>query len=303
MIPNIIHFIFGLKSDFGGKPFSFIHLLAVLTAAKVNRPSKIFLHYAYEPTGEWWERAKPYLTLNQVTPPSEIFGRPLEHFAHRADVLRLEVLMQHGGIYLDMDVVCINSFAPLLPNDFVMGVEPGAGLCNAVMLASSGAEFIRVWYEKYRGFDGAQWAHHSVSVPYRLAKQHPWLIHIQDEYSFFYPMHDDVTHFYLWNRTPLWVRRRVIEKISEHISVHIRNAFSLSKRDRPYPPLRHLLHGKRWQFEKLSQSFCVHLWESIWWNDLQKMTPAAILEGAGNFARLIRKVLGEDQLPLLLKFG
>jgi hypothetical protein len=185
MIPNIIHFIYGLKSDFGGKEFSLIHFLAVVTAAKVNRPEKLYFHYAYEPTGAWWERAKPYLTMNKVVPPAEIFGRPLEHFAHQADVLRLEVLMQYGGIYLDMDVVCVNSFAPLMHKNCVMGIQPGKGLCNAVILARPGSQFIRLWYEKYRDFDGRHWSHHSVALPMQLARQHPTLIDIQDEYSFF----------------------------------------------------------------------------------------------------------------------
>src|SRR5687767_12052334 len=56
MIPNRIHFIFGLHPDFGGKPFSFVHYLAIASAAAVNSPSEIILHHAHEPAGEWWER-------------------------------------------------------------------------------------------------------------------------------------------------------------------------------------------------------------------------------------------------------
>ena len=33
-VPNVIHFCFGLKADFGQRPFSFVHYLAVKTALR-----------------------------------------------------------------------------------------------------------------------------------------------------------------------------------------------------------------------------------------------------------------------------
>lgn len=38
---------------------------------------------------------------------TEIFGNPVEHFAHKADVIRLEALRDYGGAYLDTDVLVI----------------------------------------------------------------------------------------------------------------------------------------------------------------------------------------------------
>lgn len=35
---------------------------------------------------------------------TEIFGRKVEKLAHKADVIRLEVLRDYGGIYLDTDM-------------------------------------------------------------------------------------------------------------------------------------------------------------------------------------------------------
>ncbi|CAO3621663.1 unnamed protein product [Cunninghamella echinulata] len=50
---------------------------------------------------------KPYLTLHQVDLVPEIFGQPISHFAHQADIIRLDVLNEYGGIYLDMDVISL----------------------------------------------------------------------------------------------------------------------------------------------------------------------------------------------------
>jgi len=299
MIPNFIHFVFGLNSDFGDKGFSFVHYLAVVSAWKVNRPENIFFHYCYEPNGIWWENAKPYLSLNRINSPTKIFDRPLEHYAHKADVVRLEVLMKYGGIYLDMDVICINSFKPLLQEVFVMGEQPRRGLGNSVMLARRESEFLRIWYESYRDFDGNRYDHHSIAIPHTLAQRYPSLIHVLDEYAFFYPMWQDPTQNALWSdKSPIW-HWPVLKKVIRHIYVKTYNMLSSSRLTSPYPPLSHLLGGREWQFDRLKQSYCIHLWETAWWNQLQQLTPQVIVKNNGNLPRIIRQVLGQDLIPML----
>lgn len=190
-IPNIFHFIFGLHRDFGKTPFSFIHYLSIRSVYEINRPDNIFFYYKYEPRGKWWQASKKMVTLVPIEPPTEIFGKPLLHFAHKADVLRIEVLMKYGGVYLDMDVICLKPFKELFNYDFVMGVESEEGLCNAVMLSRPDSEFLKIWYEEYRSFRSkgrdVYWNEHSVKLPLRLAKENPDLIHIEGVKSFFYP--------------------------------------------------------------------------------------------------------------------
>lgn len=36
-----------------------------------------------------------------------IYGNEVVHFAHKADVLRLEALRDYGGVYLDTDVLVV----------------------------------------------------------------------------------------------------------------------------------------------------------------------------------------------------
>jgi len=55
---SIIHFCFGMTPDFGGRPFSLSHYLAVRSAWEVLKPERMMLHCRYVPTGEWWERAR-----------------------------------------------------------------------------------------------------------------------------------------------------------------------------------------------------------------------------------------------------
>ncbi len=196
MIPNIFHFCFGLSEDFGGKKFSLVHYLAIKSAREVNLPENIFLYYKYEPSGEWWEKARQIITLVKVEPPDEIFGNKLLHVAHKADIIRLQKLIEFGGIYLDLDTVCKKSFSPLLKHNFVIGKQGKwrrMGLCNAVMMSEKNSEFARLWLSEYKTFRSSgkdkYWAEHSVKVPLKLAKQNPDLLHVEPYDSFHFPLY------------------------------------------------------------------------------------------------------------------
>lgn len=301
MIPNNIHFVFGLDKNFGGEGFvfSFVHFLAVITAYEVNNPEIIYFHYAYEPTGPWWEKARPYLTLSKIDPPQEIFGNPIQHVAHKADVVRIKKLIELGGIYLDMDVVCINPFKPLLKHECVLGREPTTGLCNAVILAKKDADFLKIWYESYHNFDGSIWAYHSVKLPHLLAQKHPDLIDVQSSYKFFYPKCEDPNHA-LWSE-----KRHVLKdsrKVFRTIKQKAKRRLTLKSNENTYLPLRHHLMSRNQHFEKIKKlSYCIHLWEHQWWDKhLSHLSPEVIISGNFNFSRIIRYALRNTDINALL---
>lgn len=190
VIPNEYHFIFlSSGSQTTKRPFSLIHYLAIASCQQVNGSGAINLYYDREPDGPWWERAKPCLRPIQVEPPANILGRPITHPAHKSDVLRLQILIEKGGIYLDTDVISIRPFADLQGFNVVLGQEYGVGLCNAVILARAGATFLQEWLSTYRSFNPKEWNTHSVIVPQNLARKRPADVHILDHRKFFWPMY------------------------------------------------------------------------------------------------------------------
>ena len=295
IIPAIFHFIY-----VGGRPFSLIHYLAVLTAKKVNRPECIYLHYTEEPSGVWWERAKPLLTLNKVPPVTEIYGNAIKYPAHMADVIRMQMLQQFGGVYLDLDIICVNPLKPLMKREFVMGMEPGTGLCNAVIMARPGADFLTRWQSHYRDFNGERWNHHSVVLPWKLACEHPQDIHITDQYAFFYPTHNDPVHRYLWGKRPDW--REVALRLAKNL-IRLTSSTLLHQRDvikLAYYKTFHALRGAGWHYQKLRQSYCLHLWEGLWGEPyLKAITPEFLLEDNSHFARLMRELLTHEELQAM----
>ncbi len=211
MIPKKIHFVFGLAIDFGGMPFSLYHYLAVKSAKEINPGYEINVHYHYEPTDNpWWEKIKLLATMRRIDKVPTHFGdKEIYYMAHKADAFRMDVLYNEGGIYMDMDTICISSFDPLLDKECVMGLEVAdgklIGLCNAVMLTQPQSYFFMIWKAAYlEEYDPYEWNQMSVVKPLSIAAQYPTSIHIESSEAFFrtswttedaYVTHNTIIHF------------------------------------------------------------------------------------------------------------
>jgi Glycosyltransferase sugar-binding region containing DXD motif len=201
-IPNVYHFVFGLKPQ--KEPFHLMHFLCLASCIGVNKPDAVMFHCQNEPWGEYWDRIRPQLTLVPVKP--DPFVSSFEYrdanigslrYAHLADIARLEILVEHGGIYADMDTLFVAPLPEtLFHQSFVMGLETadwsaaakqaGGSLCNAWMMSEPRAPFAREWLARtYESFDGS-WSAHSTLLPFRLSQDHPDWIHVEPARSFFH---------------------------------------------------------------------------------------------------------------------
>jgi len=45
---KILHYVFGMASDFGGKPWSLMHHVCSKRAVDRIKPNQMFLHYEYD---------------------------------------------------------------------------------------------------------------------------------------------------------------------------------------------------------------------------------------------------------------
>jgi hypothetical protein len=195
MVPNILHYIH--LSD-GGREWKLLHYLSVKSAYVRSGVDKIFIWVDNEPNGEWWEKTKPLVETNKIIPPTEIFGIPITQQAHKSDVLRLQILLEHGGIYVDTDTIFVKSYESLLNNKFVLGqqgLNGVEGLCPAVMLSEPNSTFGQHWLAGFKdSFKGGPpgsntWCTHSVIYPGWLSKQIPDEITILNHEAFFWPLY------------------------------------------------------------------------------------------------------------------
>jgi hypothetical protein len=195
MIPKILHYCFGMAAAGGGKPWSLIHYACLKSAVERIKPTEVFLYCEFEPTGPWWDLSRELVKVERIQAPREIFGNPVAHFAHRADIVRLEKLLDLGGIYLDADVFVHKAFDDLLGHRTVLGrqvvKQKDLGLCNAVILAEPQASFLKRWLSEYRSFRSTghdiYWDEHSVQLPNKLSKQFPGEVTVLPPSAFFWP--------------------------------------------------------------------------------------------------------------------
>lgn len=215
MIPKIVHFVFGMTPMWDSMPFHLIHRIAVQSAHEVIKPDKIFMYYKHAPNNENWDEIQKYVELVPIEPPTHVFDHELELSAHKADVVRLSKLNEIGGIYLDIDTICLNPLDDLLQNNFVMGKQDNHGLCNAVMLAEKNSDFGNLWFNQYKTFYMPQWDYHSVQLPLQLASQHPNMITVLEKNSFFNPSYfntDEIFDSFIENPS------KYVIHLWEHIS-------------------------------------------------------------------------------------
>lgn len=207
-IARKFHFIFGLKPQH--EAFHLAYFLCLESCRQTQQPAEIYFHYHYEPFGEYWERIKPYLILHQVnletfitenkkyfnTSEGQFIKQMGLDYAHQSDFIRLKVLLEHGGVYADIDTLFVNPLpAFLFEHPFVLGEEapvkthpdapPQRSLCNAFIMAEPNAIFGRFWLDvMYRVFDGT-WSRHSCQTPAMLQQQMPNTIFVAPQHYFY----------------------------------------------------------------------------------------------------------------------
>jgi len=169
MIPNIVHFNYGLEEQ--KEDFLFSYYLAVLSCSLISRPEKIFFYFTFEPKGIWWQKTKSLVTPVPVKVPDYFGSKKIIKTAHKSDVLRMFVLHKQGGIYLDIDTITVRNYKNLLSNNFVISQEitecgVNMGFSNAIMMSVPNGKFMNVWLSNYeKHFKPEGWQEASTILP------------------------------------------------------------------------------------------------------------------------------------------
>ncbi len=271
MIPRVAHFVFGLREQ--DEPMHFLHYASIESCRRVLAPERIYFHHRHLPWGPWWERIRPHLTLAPVEPVAAVLaadytlGAVPEHlrYAHHADFIRLDALIEHGGVYADIDTIFVRAFPQeLFQEPFVIGREPPvrdertgerrASLCNALLMSEPGGAFARAWRERMAAALDGSWSNHSGFLSQELSEQMPAEVRVQPQESFF--------------------------------------AFPASVRG-----LSALLRERH---ELPEEALSVHLWAHLWWERRRRdFSPANSAWATPSFLRPARSTLAEMLRPYL----
>ncbi len=118
--PILVHFV---KIDMEQNPFNFWQFIAVYAAHLNIKPDILYFHCDVEPTTHWWDKVKPFVRVTQtVAPESTPKGVKINAIANKSDFLKTQLLVQYGGIYLDLDAIPLKSFDNLATTNFPLVV-------------------------------------------------------------------------------------------------------------------------------------------------------------------------------------
>jgi hypothetical protein len=199
-VPNAVHFAYTSPLDGTGIEFSLLHYCAVAAALRYGHADEVLIHATTTPDNYWWRRAEKLARIVHTTVPEKRYNSEFRHPAHQADAIRLNVLEERGGAFLDLDVLTLRPFEPLLKSPgVVVGMEDQIAICPAVILAAPQAPFLGRWIAGYdprtsewSGFRSAgqdeYWGELSTRYPLYLAGKHPDEVEVLHP-SAFYPVH------------------------------------------------------------------------------------------------------------------
>jgi predicted O-methyltransferase YrrM len=210
-IPKIIHLLY-----FGETEFYNFHHRCISSMILYMPEYEIRIYNTREPPAEnqYWQDIRNHKRVRviKMTPPDYYDGFELKHFQYKADVVRLELLYEHGGIYLDIDMLIIRPFHEVFEtgHSFYISEERegangrGSGpLINAFLAAKPKNGFIKLWLNEFKsGLRLGIWAHHIRDSNKDLLEHHPhykhkYRIRVLD-WKLFMPLHwQDTERFIL----------------------------------------------------------------------------------------------------------
>ena len=188
LIPSVLHIIHLREiSSTTPKDLKYFVFLNLISAVGHLRPSTLFIyciesqvppsnltssHHQYKYWNLFLNMTRTHFSgtrvqLVHLDPARDfkIFGYDPWQLTFKSDVIRMKALLRHGGIYVDTDVLILNSLDKFRAHSpLVVGREEESELdftlCNAIMLAAPSSTFLQRWYDSY------------LTLPYTLANKH-----------------------------------------------------------------------------------------------------------------------------------
>ncbi|XP_046556829.1 uncharacterized protein LOC124266058 [Haliotis rubra] len=133
LVPKIVYYV-----SMGIREPTFLHYVSFLSAKKFVEPWAIYVVSDVTLSGQWADKAEKELGVRVIyrLPPKRLNNVTVKHRTHMSDIIRLQLLLANGGVYLDLDMVVLRSLDPLRVHDITLGLlDNGTGMGNAFIAA------------------------------------------------------------------------------------------------------------------------------------------------------------------------
>lgn len=191
VIPKIIHLIY-----INERPLQLYNYQCIYSIIRHHSDYQIWIHNDIEPdTQEWSNLCNVQNVYIKRINRNKLFdGIDIQFVQYEADILRMSILLEYGGIYMDIDVYVIKNISPLLTGHGLYIVkETEESLINCVIISEIGNKFLEIWFNYFKtGLRIDVWAWHIRELPkmllsdtYQLSKYNIKLL----GYETFCPIH------------------------------------------------------------------------------------------------------------------
>lgn len=196
LAPDTIHFIYPATSK--TRPWSLVNHAALLLARKYHPNNDIVIWTNATEDESLLRTVKDArATMCSTILPTHIEGVEIRWPQYVSDVMRLQILIEHGGVYMDTDILLrapldahigfVRSF-----NTAIMSWETPAksSVCNALMIAPPGSKFIAEWLRRLpEALKSPTWAQGGVVLPAQIAADlNQLLSHLMLNHTFACPL-------------------------------------------------------------------------------------------------------------------
>ena len=205
-IPKLVHYVW-----FGEKDIDYSMFMSFLSTQRFVKPLKIYIYVDHNISRPYFDKMLAYSNVQVVYYGSlyTVFQKPLAKTLHVSDIIRADVLMRYGGVYVDWDVYWLKLADELFTRghetiaslDFFKDMFPRQGFPDTinmgVLLARPGSRFLLLWHDSFKKYTGKHHTYHAVELVYKLYEEHPDLLVIDKRLQV-------MCHFLRCH--PLWIK-------------------------------------------------------------------------------------------------
>ncbi|XP_075229355.1 uncharacterized protein LOC142329001 [Lycorma delicatula] len=224
IVPNVIHFI---RMSEWTQNISFIDAIVILAAFKNQKPDKIYLHTDNDNfTGPNWEKIlltpglKDILIVRYIELPETIFDQEFtndgHYLFHSSDILRIQILLEFGGIFLDNDSYIVRSLDRYRSFEMALAWDENNYFGTQILIAHKNARLLKFWYESYRNnYEPDRWYWNAGELPtMSILWARPEFVH---RVKLLFGIHDLRVQIFTENWKD-WRKQYTIHILSRHVS-------------------------------------------------------------------------------------
>ncbi|XP_062569678.1 uncharacterized protein LOC134231727 [Saccostrea cucullata] len=183
-IPKIVHLVW-----YREKEMDFMMYLSLRSVMTILKPEKVFIHGDNLLHGKYFDKFKRDPRLHTVyrEVPDTIFGHKVLYTQHKSDIIRADVLLKYGGIYMDWDVLWLKPIDDLIDKGYDaifnfdhMTRNGYPDVINlGVFLAKQHSHFVKFWQDSLVNYRSEDFYHNALELPYKTYEKYPQYVHVE----------------------------------------------------------------------------------------------------------------------------